>query len=140
MSGEYVELLKRRSRSMLRLAKQLLFSGEYDLAVLNAEYAAQLLVKAILYRVTGEEVRGHSIRALIGLLVSVLEEKGFRKEAEELIEYVRRNRRVIAELEEGHVRSIYGVFSYSREQAGKLVEAADSIIGMLEKIEKEVFG
>ncbi|MEM2475318.1 MAG: HEPN domain-containing protein, partial [Thermofilaceae archaeon] len=136
----YVELLKRRSRSMLRLAKQLLFSGECDLAVLNAEYAARLLVKAILYRVAGEEVRGHSIRALIGLLVSVLEEKGFRKEAEELIEFVRRNRRVIAELEEGHVRSIYGVFSYSREQAGKLVEAADSIIGMLEKIEKEVFG
>ncbi|MEM0458457.1 MAG: HEPN domain-containing protein [Thermofilaceae archaeon] len=135
-----MELLKRRSRSMLRLAKQLLFSGECDLAVLNAEYAARLLVKAILYRVTGEEVRGHSIRALIGLLVSVLEEKGFRKEAEELIEFVRRNRRVIAELEEGHVRSIYGVFSYSREQAGKLVEAADSIIGMLEKIEKEVFG
>ncbi|MEM1667584.1 MAG: HEPN domain-containing protein, partial [Thermofilaceae archaeon] len=111
-----------------------------DLAVLNAEYAARLLVKAILYRVAGEEVRGHSIRALIGLLVSVLEEKGFRKEAEELIEYVRRNRRVIAELEEGHVRSIYGVFSYSREQAGKLVEAAESIVGVLEKIEKEVFG
>jgi len=125
---------------MLRLAKQLLFSGECDLAVLNAEYAARLLVKAILYRVAGEEVRGHSIRALIGLLVSVLEEKGFRKEAEELIEYVRRNRRVIAELEEGHVRSIYGVFSYSREQAGKLVEAAESIIGVLEKIEEEVFG
>ncbi|MEM2246493.1 MAG: HEPN domain-containing protein, partial [Thermofilum sp.] len=71
---------------------------------------------------------------------SVLEEKGFRREAEELIEYVRRNRGIIAELEEGHVRSVYGVFSYSREQAEKLVEAAESIVGVLEKVERGVFG
>lgn len=112
--GSYARFLMRRSRSMLRLARRLLSDGEYDLAVLNANYAAQLFVKAFIYKVAGEEVRGHSLRVSLGLLASTLEGEGFREEAEMLIAYVRSNRRVVAELEEGYVRSVYGVYSYSK--------------------------
>lgn len=55
LSGEYAALLKKRALSMLSLAKSLLREGQNDLAALNAEYAAQLYLKALLYRVTGEE-------------------------------------------------------------------------------------
>lgn len=61
MSGDYPILLRRRAESMFRLAEKLLNEGEYDLAVFNAEYAAQLYVKSILYRLSGEEWRGHSV-------------------------------------------------------------------------------
>ncbi len=47
VSGDYYALLKRRALSMMRLAERLLSEGEYDLAVLNAEYAAQLYAKAL---------------------------------------------------------------------------------------------
>lgn len=82
LSGEYAALLKKRALSMLSLAKSLLREGQNDLAALNAEYAAQLYLKALLYRVTGEEWRGHGIRSLLGALSAVLEGAGFRQEAE----------------------------------------------------------
>jgi len=42
---------------MMRLARRLLSEGECDLAVLNAEYAAQLYAKAVIYGLSGEEWR-----------------------------------------------------------------------------------
>ncbi len=139
MSGEYALLLKRRSEAMLRLARRLLEEGEYDLAALNAEYAAQLRVKSLLYRVTGEEWRGHQIRGLLGVLASSLASEGFRELADEVVEFVRRNRGLLAELEEAHTRAVYGVFSYSREQAEALVKAAEMVIRLVSKIESRVF-
>lgn len=66
--------------------------------------------------------------------------EGLREEAKILIEYVRRSRRLVAELRGGSVRSVYGVFNYSREQAERLVEAAKSIVSVLERVERRVFG
>lgn len=139
VSGEYPAVLKERAQSMLNLARRLLSEGEYDLAVLNASYAVQLYVKALIFRVSGEEYRGHSIRMLLGFLASLLYEKGFQGLAAQLSDYVRGNRRVLAELEEGHVRSVYGIFKYSEVQAKKLVETAENLIQLLESIEKRVF-
>jgi len=140
VSGEYAALLKRRALSMLRLAERLLGEAEYDLAALNAEYAAQLYVKSVLYRLTGEEWRGHSIRALLGLLAYTLEEKGFHSQAERVMAFVRGNRRLLAELEEAHTRAVYGVFQYSREQAQTLLNAARRVVELAESVEEEVLG
>ncbi len=140
MSGEYVQLLKRRALSMLRLAERLLNEGEYDLSVLHSEYAAQLYVKAVLYQVAGEEYRGHNVRALLGVLAAMLEEKGLHQEAEQVIDFLRRYRRALAELEEGHTRSIYGIYEYSEHQARRLLEVAKSVIKLLEQIEQKMFG
>ena len=140
LSGEYAALLRKRALSMLRLAERLLAEGEYDLSVLNAEYAAQLYVKQLLYRLSGEEYRGHSLRALMGALASLLEEKGFGQESRELVEFIRGQRRLLAELEEGHVRAVYGVYEYSKRQAETLLEAAKRVIEVLASIEEKVFG
>jgi len=140
VSGDYPSLLKRRATSMLKLAERLLSEGEYDLAVLNAEYAAQLYVKALLNRLSGDEWRGHSVRTLLGALALVVREGGLEGIAETIQEFVRHNRRMLAELDEAHVRSIYGPLQYSREQAEALVQAAKSVVALLKGIEEQVFG
>ena len=139
MSGEYSELLKRRSLDMAEAARNLLREGKYDLAVLLAEYSAQLYLKQLLYRLTGEEWRGHSVRALLGVLATVLREEGLEGLAVEVESYASRHRRILAELEEAHVRSVYGPFPYSREQASALVEAAGSLVALLRRVESHAF-
>ena len=140
MSGEYAALLRRRALSMLRLARELAARGDADLAALNADYAAQLYLKSVLYRVSGEEWRGHGLRALMGALVVLLRQAGFSDEAQTVEDYVRANRRILAELEEAHTRAVYGALEYSIEQAEKLVEAAERLVELLQSIEKRVFG
>ncbi len=123
---------------MLSLAKRLVSEGEYDLAVLNAEYAAQLYLKSLLYRLSGEEWRGRSIRTLLGALSLVLHECGLDDLANVVYDFVRSNRRLLAELDEAHTRAVYGPLQYSREQAGALLKAAELVIDLLKKVE-EVF-
>jgi len=139
LSGEYALLLRRRALSMLRLAERLLGEAEYDLAALNAEYAAQLFLKSLLYRLSGEEWRGHSVRVLLGLLAYTLEELGLRDAAEKVAELARRNRRILAELEEAHTRAVYGALQYSPRQAEALVNAAKRIVELAESLESEIF-
>lgn len=140
MSGEYSALLRRRALSMPQLADRLLNEGEYDLAALHAEYVAQLYLKSPLFRLTGEEWRGHNARMLIGLLAYTLEEKGLRALADEVMDFAKRNKRILAELEEAHTRSVYGPFQYSRDQATALLHAARSVVELAKRIEKSVFG
>ena len=138
MSGNYPALLKRRAEAMLRLAERLLSEGEYDLAVLNAEYAVQLYIKSILYRLSGEEWRGHSVRTLLGALALIAKESGLDKAAEEIYDFVRGKRRVLAELDEAHVRAIYGIFEYSEKQAEVIINIAKHIIKLVKETIEEV--
>jgi HEPN domain-containing protein len=140
LSGEYPRLLRRRAESMLRLARRLLDEGEYDLAALHAEYSIQLAVKSILYRLTGEEWRGHAVRTLLGALLAALEEAGLRGPAEELAGFIRSRRRLLAELEEAHVRAVYGALPYSRRQAEALVGLALELWGLLSRLEAGLLG
>jgi len=139
MSGKYPDLLRRRAESMMGLAERLLSEGEYDLAVLNAGYAAQLYIKSVLLRLTGEEWKGHGIRTLLGAVALAAQERGLRDVAEEIIDFTRRNRRMLAELEEAHTRSVYGAFEYSEGQAEAIIELAKSTIQLMKGIEDRVF-
>ncbi|MET1160367.1 MAG: HEPN domain-containing protein [Thermoprotei archaeon] len=139
MSGEYANLLRRRALAYMRVSERLLGEGEYDLAVFNCEYAVQLYIKSLLYRLTGEEWRGHGIRALLGLLASILEQEGYRDYAVKVMDFVRKYRRVLAEIEEAHTRAVYGPITYSREQAELLIRNAKEVIELLKRIEKGVF-
>ena len=140
MSGEYPRLLKKRAVDMLELAERLFRENKYDLTVLHAEYAARLYLKSLLYRLTGEEYRGHCIRALLALLAEFLEDEGFDRLADDVRRFAAANRRLLAELEEGHTRAVYGVFEYSRSQAEKLLHAARELVNLLLRIERGVFG
>jgi len=140
LSGVYPALLRKRSELMLRLAAELLDRGAYDVAALLAEYAAQLRIKSLLYRVTGEEWRGHSIRSLLGALALSLRNEDFHEEAEMIEDYVRANRRLLAELEEAHTRAVYSVLEYTREQAEIILRVAEDVTGLVSRVEERVLG
>jgi len=40
--------------------------------------------------------------------------EGFEEEAKELIDYIRKHRRELAELTEAHTRAIYGLIEYGK--------------------------
>ncbi len=139
MSSNYWEILKHRALSMLSLAKRLVSEGDYDLGVLNAEYATQLYLKSLLYRLSGEEWRGHSVRTLLGTLYLILHEYGLDNLANTVYGFVKSNRRLLAELDEAHTRAVYSPLRYSKEQAEAILKASESVIDLLKRIEKEVF-
>ena len=139
MSGEYAALLRKRALNALRWAERACSEGDYDTCAREAEYAAQLYLKSLLYRILGEEVRGHDVRELLGVLVSALLEHGFRDEADNVADYVRRNRRVLAWLSEAHTRAVYGPVEYSRREAELVLSAAKSVVELLSRLEERLF-
>ena len=139
MSGEYSMLLRKRALNALKWAERALEEGDYDTAAREAEYATQLYLKSLLYRVLGEEVRSHNLRELLSILVSALLEEGFREEAEILADYVRRKRRELAELSDARTRATYGLAEYTRATASLLVGIARDVIEELRELEEKLF-
>ncbi len=139
MSGVYPSMLRKRAFRALKWAERAFAEGDYDTALREGEYAVQLYIKSLIYRVIGEEVRGHNIRELLGLLSSALLEEGLDKYSELIIDYVRRNRRLLAELSIAHTRATYGLFEYRRDEAELLLRVIRELFDLLKKIEEEVF-
>jgi len=132
-------LLRKRALNVLKWAVRALEEGDYDIAAREAEYAAQLYLKSLLYRVLGEEARSRNLRELLGVLISALLEEGLRNEAEMLADYVRRKRRELAELSDAHTRATYGLAEYTKATANLLVRIAQDIIGKLKELEGRLF-
>ncbi len=122
MSGEYAVLLRKRALSALKWARRACSEGDYDMCVLVAEYAAQLYLKSVLYRVLGEEVCGHNVRVLFGLLAAALMEHGVENLAGEVAGYMRRHRRELVELSDAHTRAVYGLVEYGEKEAKLLLK------------------
>lgn len=140
MSGEYAILLKKRALNALKWAEKAFQEEDYDTSVREVEYAVQLYIKSLIYRILGEEVRGHNIRELLGILTSALIEKGFEELAKELIDYIKLHRRELIELSDTHTRVVYGLVEYSRKEAELLIKIGKNIISMLKELEVKVFG
>ncbi len=132
-------LLRKRALNALKWADRALEEGDYDTVAREAEYAAQLYLKSLLYRVLGEEVRGHNLRELLSVLVSALLEEGLREEAEALADYVRRKRRELAELSDARTRATYGLAEHTKTSASLLVRIARDIIEKLRELEERLF-
>jgi len=141
MSGECAEVLRGRALGALRWAEEACEAGDYDICALMAEHGAQLyLLKSLVYRVRGEEVRGHSIEEPFGVLAASLMEQGLKDVAEELAEYSRRHRRELAELSEAHTRALYGLAGYGRREAELVLGIAKYDVGKLREVEVKLFG
>ena len=124
---------------MLKWARRAFDEGDYDVCALNAQYAVQLYLKSILCRVLGEEVRGHDIRELFGLLAAALMEQGAEDLAGEVASYLRMHRRELAELSDAHTRATYGLVEYGRREASLLLNIAEEALGKLRELEVKLF-
>ena len=140
MSGEYAALLRKRALTAFKWAQRACDEGDYDICVLQAEYAVQLYIKGLLYRVLGEEVRGHNVRELLGLLAASLMEQGVEDLAKEVMDYVRKHRRELEELGEAHTRATYGLVEYGEREARLLLRIAEQVLEKLNELEKKLFG
>ncbi len=140
MSGEYAILLRKRALGAFKWAKRACDENDYDMCALNAEYAVQLYLKSLLYRVRGEEVRGHNIRELFSLLAASLMEQGMEDLAREIMEYIRKHRRELTELSEAHTRAVYGLVEYGEKEAKLLLKIAEQVLSKLRELEERLFG
>lgn len=139
MSGEYLQVLRKRALNALKWAERAFTEGDYDTALREAEYAVQLYIKALIYRVLGEEVRGHNIRELLSILASALMEEDLSDLSGQVIDFARTHRRELAELSDAHTRATYGLSEYSGKEAKTLLEATRRIMDFLKGLEGRIF-
>lgn len=134
MSGEYVGKLKRRALKFLEEAERV---DDPDLAAFFSEQAMQLYVKAVIYELFGERVRGHGIRELLGLLVKLLREAGYSGESLLLEEFADRMREYLIKAEDAYIDARYGE-GFSWEVSVKLVEVARRLVNLLDEVSARV--
>ena len=134
MSGELAGALWRRAMVYLREAERLYSENQYDVALVMAEQAAQLGIKAVYARLLGTVPRGHSLRRLLGYLASVLEEAGKREEAIILRGFVASNRGSLVLLEDAYIAGRYDVPGYTRSEAEEGISAAKQLLELLERL------
>jgi len=131
LSGELARVLWRRAMVFLEESEALLRRGHYDVALVMAEQAAQLGIKAVYVTLLGYSPRGHSLRRLLGYLASVLEEAGRSGEAERLRSFAAGNREALVLLEDAYGQGRYGLPGYTRPEAERGLEAAKQLLMLL---------
>ena len=134
MSSELAEALWRRATVYLREAERLYSEGQYDVALVMAEQAAQLGIKAAYARLLGTVPRGHSLRRLLGYLASVLEEANRQGEAALLRDFVTSNRDSLVLLEDAYIQGRYDVPGYTRSEAEKGISTVTQLLELLGKL------
>ena len=135
LSGEYVAKLKRRALSFLKEAEE---AVDLDLAAFFAEQSMQLYLKAVLYELFGEVVRGHGLRTLLGLLSRGLERNSYSELAVKVRGFVDQHRGELVLAEEAYIGGRYGDLSYSRDDVGSLINVARDLKILLDEVVKDV--
>lgn len=120
--ADEAELIRERALTMLRASKHHLSAGDYDLASFLAEQAAQLYLKYVVLKITGEVPRTHSIRELLQILGKIT------KKENKVIEFTREHRSMLIRLEEAYLASRYLFRRYDRDEVKELVEFAEELI------------
>ncbi len=134
MSGEYVELLRRRSKVFLQEAENLVEKGEYDIALFFLEQAAQLAIKALIYQLFGEKPRLHSLRQLLGLLVRSLRDAGEEGLAGKIAVFVESNRDILLLLEDAYTGARYGYMVAGEDETRTALNTVRELLAKLEEI------
>ena len=140
MSGVKVNIIKRRARTFLDLSLELMGKGILDLAAFHIHQACQLRVKASILRLTGGIPRVHGIRELLGMLAHNLEELGFRKESDMVMDFVRRFRDVLIDIETSYTETRYSTYTPTRGVAESMHRVANELFKLLDKVEEHVLG
>ena len=140
LSGERVNLMKRRAKIFMQLAKDLQRKGLLDITSFHVHQACQLRIKATLLRLLGEIPRIHGIRELLGILAKKLEDLGFIEESNKIIELIRENRGMLIDLENAYTESKYGIVSPTERMLNDMIIVVEKIFKLLDEIEKRVLG
>lgn len=140
MSSERVNVMKKRALEFLILSKELLSRGLLDLSSFNLHQACQMRIKASILRLTGEFPRIHGIRELMGILARKVEEMGHEDQSKSLVEFARKHRDVLMDIEEAYTRSRYDVAGFTRGSLEEMIGTAEALFKLLDEVEKDVLG
>ena len=139
MSGERVNIIKDRACAFLDLAKELV-DRRPDISSFSVHQACQLRVKASLLRFTGEIPRLHSIRELLGILAKKLEDLGFKEDAMKIMNFVRRRRGALIDIEAAYTESRYGMGAIARSVIEEILRTTEELFKLLDEVEEHVLG
>ena len=139
MSGERVNIIKERARAFLDLARELT-DRRPDISSFSVHQACQLRVKASLLRFTGEVPRLHGIRELLGMLARRLEDLDLREDALRIVDFVRRRRDVLIDIEAAYTESRYGAGFIAKSIVEEMLGVAEELFKLLDEVEEHVLG
>lgn len=125
-SKDEVDLMKRRAKAFIELAKYSLQRSVYDIAAFIAEQAAQLYLKATLLELIGDFPKTHSIIFLLSELKRINEEK--------VNEFIRENKRGLHNLEDAYLTSRYFYKIFDKEDGEYLVSLAEKVVNLCEEL------
>lgn len=140
MSGVRVGIIKRRAEMFLNLASELMDRGILDIAASHVHQACQLRVKASILRLTGNTPRVHGVRELLGILAHTLEELGFRRESDMVMDFTRRFRDVLIDIEASYTETRYSAYTPSRGVVESMYRVARELFKLLDRVEDLVLG
>ena len=75
MHKDHVELLIKRAKNFLEIAKDRLNKEDWDLTCFNIEQAVQLYLKATILEISGDLPRIHSIRHLVSIFIGLTKQE-----------------------------------------------------------------
>jgi len=133
VSFHYYRKLVERSKDFLKSAEENLEGGRYDVAALEAEISAQLLVKALLVKLGVEPPRTHGVRTLLSRLASELELEGL---GDELRAFSKKYRKELMILEDSREIGQYGL-GVDEERARISVEVCEKLHDLLGGLAEE---
>jgi len=139
LSGERVNIIKERARAFLDLAKELT-DRRPDISSFSVHQACQLRVKASPLRFTGEVPRLHGIRELLGMLARRLEDLGLKEDALRIVDFVRRRRGVLIDIEAAYTESRYGAGPIAKGILEEMLGVAEELFKLLDEVEEHVLG
>ena len=138
-SIDYVELLRRRSKTYYEYSQEAFERGDYDIAIFMVGQAAQLCVKSVILRILDYTPRTHRVRELLALLAEALSSLNKSSLASRIKGFVEENREALRLIEEAYTGSRYLYKVYEREDVEKSLRVVEKLLNLLEAIEHEVF-
>lgn len=129
---EYVDLLRSRAKRYLESALNNLLSNRFDVAIVEAEIASQLALKALIAKIGFEPPRTHMVRQLFSFIIDnrLLPENMLNI----IRNYVKKNREKLIILERARIVGQYGASDVDRDEAEIAVNTAREVLGVVEKL------
>jgi len=138
VSGELVEVLMRRALTLKRLAEQLGSEGEFDLAMVMVEQAAQLYIKSLFQEIAGYIPKIHDLRRVLSILAGRLEEVGCAGIGVKVREFVFNRRLELSMMEDAYVMGRYGIGGYTAETLNRALKTLDELISLIDGVRDEL--
>jgi len=126
VSLEYAVMLRRRAEQFLSSASTNLELGNYDVTCVEAEIAAQLLLKSAIVALGYEVPRTHNVRELIWFLALNMPSK-YGDLVTRIKNFVREFKRELMILEDCRRLGQYGGFLIDRDRAEVAVDVAGKV-------------